>query len=393
MKMVKFNSIEQFAQVVKRVRTKHDFKEVKDVAVFSHDSPYPTLKFSGTPKIHGTNGGIAISKSGELTPQSRSRVLSLTSDNQGFAAFVYGATEVIKNGFRGLNDVVVFGEWCGQGIQKNVSINNFSKRFVVFAIKRLVDSTWVDLETLDVDLDVLNGSKIYLIQQFTDDRFKVDVDFEHPEVARNKLVELTNEVEKDCPVGRFFLNELHGLTVESNSCEIPVMFKTQVESTFGDERVKIEVKKDKIKFTSLTSDKTLTVGLNTTGEGVVWKQTENIEDTSMWFKVKGEKHAVSKNKVLSPVDVEKVKNVKEFVDAVCTDARLEQGIEYLKEMQLTVDRKNTGTYLKWVVSDVLKEEIDRLVESGLCVKDVTKAISDKSRVFWFAECEKTVTRG
>lgn len=387
MKMVKFNSIGQFASVVKHVRTKHDFKEVKDgVDVFEHISPYPTLSFSGTPKIHGSNAGIVVSESGELTAQSRNRTLSLTSDNQGFAAFVHGVAETIELGFLGLKDVVIFGEWCGLGVQKNVSINTFSKIFVVFAVKSSLDSSWVDLETLKVDLEVLNGSKIYLIRQFTDDRFKIDVDFEHPELARNKFVELTNEVEKDCPVGRFFLNELDGSTVGLGG--VPLSFKPQVKAVFKDELVNVDVNFNKIKFTGVDSKKELQVEVNTVGEGVVWKPVNSVEDSVLWFKVKGEKHTVSKCKVLSPVDVEKVKNVRDFVNAVCTQARLEQGIEYLKEMQIPVERNSTADYLRWVVKDVLKEEIDRLVDSGLCVKDVTKSISEKSRVFWFSTCEK-----
>lgn len=81
--MKKFPSIEQFRHVIRHVKVNHDFKGVGENgdAVYRHDSPYPTLTFTGTVKIHGTNAAIVKHSSGEIQYQSRENVLSLTKDS------------------------------------------------------------------------------------------------------------------------------------------------------------------------------------------------------------------------------------------------------------------------------------------------------------------------
>jgi hypothetical protein len=50
-----FTDIGQYRQVVREVRSHHDFagKDANGDAIYSHTSPYPTLKFRGTVKLHG----------------------------------------------------------------------------------------------------------------------------------------------------------------------------------------------------------------------------------------------------------------------------------------------------------------------------------------------------
>jgi len=45
----------------------------------------------------------------------------------------------------------------------------------------------------------------------------------------------------------------------------------------------------------------------------------------------------------------------------------------------------TGDYLRWVVTDILKEEADTMEASGLTAKDVGGAISKKAKMYWFAK--------
>ena len=47
-----------------------------------------------------------------------------------------------------------------------------------------------------------------------------------------------------------------------------------------------------------------------------------------------------------------------------------------------IDAKNTGEFLRWIVTDVLKEEKDTLEVSGLDEKKVKNAIVTKARM-WF----------
>ncbi len=95
------------------------------------------------------------------------------------------------------------------------------------------------------------------------------------------------------------------------------------------------------------------LGVSGVGEGVVWTCTGFGKE--FWFKVKGEQHMVSNVTKYKP-DVQTVENVNSFAKQVCLVTRLEQGLSYLKEMNLDHSNiKNMGTYIKWIVGDVIKE--------------------------------------
>lgn len=67
--MLKYPSIDQFRNVVRIVKTNHDYQgkdEVTGEVIYSHDSPYPTMSFKGTVKLHGTNAGIVKYKDNSI---------------------------------------------------------------------------------------------------------------------------------------------------------------------------------------------------------------------------------------------------------------------------------------------------------------------------------------
>jgi hypothetical protein len=122
---------------------------------------------------------------------------------------------------------------------------------------------------------------------------------------------------------------------------------------------------------------------NTCGEGIVF--TGHYKGSRHRFKVKDERHQSSKVKTLTAVDVEKLNSVKEFVDYAVTENRLNQGIEQVfTSNDETPDIKQTGPFVKWVSSDIFKEEMDTLIASGLEPKDVGSAISSKA-VKWYKQ--------
>jgi len=261
--MKKYNSIEQFRNVIRKVRTKHDFKGVDSDgnAIYSHDSPYPILKFKGTVKLHGTNAGIVLYKNGNLEYQSRSRVLSLQSDNMGFCTYMNGVN--LGSLFDSIyfeDYIAIYGEWCGEGIQKGVGISELSRRFVIFDV--CVDGVFLEHYGRDIP-----ESNIYCIENFK--TFEIDIDFNSPEEYQNKLIEWTLQVEEKCPVSKKF-------------------------------------------------------GVSGIGEGIVFTC---VSDRSLKFKSKGEKHSSSKVKVLNSVDVDRINDYKEFVEYACTENRLNQGLE------------------------------------------------------------------
>ncbi|EHO19724.1 hypothetical protein HMPREF9466_01655 [Fusobacterium necrophorum subsp. funduliforme 1_1_36S] len=52
-----------------------------------------------------------------------------------------------------------------------------------------------------------------------------------------------------------------------------------------------------------------------------------------------------------------------FIDSVLTKRRLEQGIEYFKEMEIPVTIQNITKFIKWVSEDVIREEENTILNS------------------------------
>ena len=317
--MIKYPSIEQLRSVVREVKSRHDFqgKDENGDAIYQHTSPYPTLEFQGTVKVHGTNASVIRTVDGEKIYQSRNRVLSLEKDNAQFMISMMNKDlDSLFNLFPPDLEVILYGEWCGDNIQKGVAITGLPKMFIIFGVR--VDGEWVEIPT-----NLKNTKQnIYNIMQFP--TYNISIDFENPELIQNKLIEETLAVEEECPVGKFF-------------------------------------------------------GVSGVGEGIVYTC---LEDRSIRFKSKGEKHSVSKVKTLNSVNVESVKEVMVFVDNVVTEARMNQSVDYLKEMGLEVSPKSTGDFLRWVVNDILKEETDTIVENQLDMKKVKSSVASKARL-WF----------
>ncbi|RLE20473.1 MAG: hypothetical protein DRJ50_10685 [Actinobacteria bacterium] len=306
--LYKFPSIGQFRNAVKDVR---------------HFNPSAKIPFQGTVKVHGTNAAVVIEPDGSVRYQSRSRIITPEDDNFGFAAWAEKLIDIFKEfTFEG-STVVLHGEFAGKGIQKGVAISDVEKFFYIFAaVARYPDGTKVDVFNQLIspeDCRILLSTDVY--EEY------ITIDFAFPEASQNKLAEMTEAVEKECPVGKW-------------------------------------------------------LGVSGAGEGIVWAAT--MPDWSIArFKVKGQKHSVSKVKELAQVDPEKVASVQKFIEYAATEGRLEQALQEVCEGD--ADRGKLGAFLKWVSSDVNKEEADVLETNGLTMKDVGKALSIKGREWFFAQ--------
>lgn len=350
--MIKFESIDQFRNTIRGVRDymlrKHGKRDENGELLREGQIkvPLPTLEFIGTVKLHGTNSSWNYNvKTDEVVCQSRNRVLTLESDNAGFAIWSHSNMDTIKEAFKALyaamegslvsdlitnliTNIVVYGEWAGPGIQKGVAISEIDRKsFFIFDIAIIYENG--DEEHFNHSMgfeDVITHIEdVYFMTYYK--TWVIEIDFENPEKVQNDLIKITEEVENCCPVGNAF-------------------------------------------------------GVEGVGEGVVWTHYLPDGDT-LRFKVKGEKHSVSKVKTLAAVDIEKINKVADFVDSVLTDARLEQGIQYLKEMGHPIDAKSTGHFVKWVASDVFKEEADTIVGNNLDSKMVGKQVSNEARKWFF----------
>lgn len=323
--MIKFPSIEQFRNVVRAARMDSDYRGKDDAgsAIYQHDKPYPELFFLGTVKLHGTNAAIVKYKD-RIEYQSRERVLDLQHDNHGFMLNMLSKDLTALFGeVRFEEHCAFFGEWCGSGIQSGVAISGLPKMFCIFALN--VDGRWYETQQSD------HSQQIYNVKDFG--LFGISVNFNNPEEAQNTLIETTNQVEGECPAGKFF-------------------------------------------------------GVNGVGEGVVW--TAKYRDEFYRFKVKGEKHSVSKVKTLASVDVEQVRNMEDFADQVITDSRLSQAVDWLVDNGKPLDQTSTGDFLRWIYNDVVKEEQDTIVANQLDPKKLGSVLSKKAREWWFKRLDSFV---
>lgn len=352
MTMSKYPSINQFRNVIKDVKDRNQFVGIDDagVAIFDRTIKLPVLKFTGTTKLHGTNAGIGFNFDDlhNYWTQSRVNIITPMKDNAGFAAYVHSRKHDFIEIFQGIqktltrylenydqfSGVVIYGEWCGGSIQKSVGINALGNMFVVFGIKLISKNldksanVWVNDDFIKTV--IVNDSEMSLYNIFTFGQWELDIDFNEPEQIQNKLIELTEQVEKECPCAFWF----------------------GVEKSVG--------------------------------EGIVWSHN-SIKFPNLRFKVKGSCHSSSKVKTLAPVDIEKVNSINECVDSIVTESRLNQGLEHLRMNGIELDQKNTGDFIKWVTQDCIKEEIDTILGNNLEVQDVMKGVSKKAKDWFFTQ--------
>lgn len=350
-KHISFPSIEQFRTVVTNINRHYNFTglDANGDAMYDTTLPKPKLTFKGTVKLHGTNAGVCYNKVDGIWAQSRENIITPESDNAGFAFFV----ETRKDAFMDLfsmiekrtnvenktsidttnNTISIYGEWCGGNIQKGVGICNLEKSFFIFGVKITPHVDPNDIEAVKknpaywIDCTDLGNSevKIYNINDF--ETYSIEIDFNMPQLVQNKLGELTIAVETECPVAKAF-------------------------------------------------------GFSGVGEGIVW--TCELNGVVHRFKVKGEKHSASKVRILAAVDVDKLNSIKEFVDYAVTESRFNQAIEKVFGTKEAMDVKKMGDFIRWIVTDVIKEETDTMAANGIEPKDVNKYVSSKAREMFFA---------
>lgn len=88
-----------------------------------------------TEKLDGTNASIYIGESGEFLVGSRTRWITPSDDNFGFAAWTYDNKEELLTLGVGHH----YGEWYGRGIQRNYGLTE--RRFSLFNVSRWSDDS------------------------------------------------------------------------------------------------------------------------------------------------------------------------------------------------------------------------------------------------------------
>jgi hypothetical protein len=350
-KHISYPSIEQFRNIIATVNREANFVGLDENgdAIYDTSKPKPVLTFKGTIKLHGTNFGVSYNSIEGMWAQSKENIITPQNDNAGSAFFV----ETNKDAFQQLfaevaekynidtttNTISIYGEWAGKGIQKGVAISNIEKSMFIFGVKITPFPKGEDDKTPAywVDSSFLRNpeKRIYNIEDFK--TYSIDIDFNLPQLAQNRIIEMTIEVEDECPVSK----ELGHIGIGEG-----------------------------IVFSHMTS------------KGKVYR-----------FKSKGEKHSkASKVTTLKPVDDVKLNKIIEIVNKVTPDWRLEQMLD--KTFDLInggkIDIKQMGMFIKNVMGDILKEESDILAEAGLEPKDISGKVAERSKNYFFAKQNEAV---
>lgn len=327
LKHYSYPSIPQFRTLLADLR--HSYRYIgqseNNKPMYDENKPLPTVRLTGTVKLHGANCSVVLTRDGIFYPQSKESLLNEEINCNGFYQFAMDRKDLfIKFLSRYLIDVpddveavVVYGEWCGPGIQKKVGVSQLEEPiFVIFDV-RLIDSTYEKGNTgfQDTKLFDLYSQKdrIYNVYSPGFPEWWVDLDVANPETVQQQLIDLTNAVEKQCPIAHTF-------------------------------------------------------GIEGRGEGIVWAIMHNGRKYRM--KVKGQKHSNTNVKVLAAPDVEKINSINEFIEYAFTENRYEQGLKHMLDNGIAITAENTNTFVRWVFSDVMKEETDTMVKNNISSKDI-----------------------
>lgn len=324
MELIKMVEIGQFRNVIKDIDYINRFAGVNDLGepIFKEQSP-PVLTFTGTVKLHGTNGAVCYDGL-NIWAQSKNNIITPEKDNAGFAQFVHSNMDYFENLLKSLYKgypIALFGEWAGKGVQPKVAISEIQKSFFIFGLK-VHDIGWVHL-----DFDIEDHPNIFKITDFK--TYDIEIDFSNSKLSQNKIIEMVEEVETECPVAKMF-------------------------------------------------------GFPGIGEGVVFKTY--FKGKSFIFKAKGEKHVNKcKVKTLPKVDDVKLQIIQDVSEKVTPAWRLEQ--MWSETFDIInggfPDIKKLGDFLRAVSNDIIKEDMDILNENGLSMKDVGGTVSKMAKTWFF----------
>lgn len=339
-KIIKYPSTVQFRNVVKSILERNSFVGLDEEgkAIYDPSIKKPLLTAKGTIKIHGTNAGVSYSNPHGLWAQSRENIITVDKDNAGFAFHAHSNEEFYTKSLKefadknnidlDINSITVFGEWAGTSIQKGMGITKHPKSLFVFGVKvakpgdEEFKSYWINSSDFPRDEE----NNIYNIYDFK--TFEMEIDFNRPDFAQNKMIEIMLEVERECPVAK----------------------------QLGHEGI---------------------------GEGNVW--TIEFKGEVYRFKVKGERHSKSKVKTIRKVDAVKLDKIHDIAEKVTPNWRLEQMLTETFDLINggSVNREGLGDYLRAVIKDVMKEDLDIIADASLEPKDVNKYISQIARDYFF----------
>lgn len=298
------------------------------------------VTYRGKVKLHGTNAGIAVDADGTVYAMSRTSVITPENDNVGFAKWVDSQKDALAAFAPPTGTIVLYGEWCGPGIQKGVAISQIKERvFAVFAAFRIEDDkrTGIIVEPIalkHVCEKAFGHEYDHVIPWFNEgERFTVDW---------TASAEDLEDV----------LSRINARVAEVEACD---------------------------PFTSKQ------FGVDGTGEGLVMYPVDSPQYdhfSALVFKAKGDAHRVMGKTKAAQADPTVMSSLREFAENACTVSRMEQGVRAVNEGELVFDMKKTGDFCRWISGDIEKECLSEMEASGIELKLGKNACVNYAKVWY-----------
>lgn len=114
---------------------------------------------------------------------------------------------------------------------------------------------------------------------------------------------------------------------------------------------------------------------------------ENVDLNNNPLTGNGTFHKGSKVKTVASVDVERIASVRELVSVVVTENRMRQMFDSMDDHQIERTIKNTGQFIKLVMADCFKEELDTITENGISGKEFAAMASPVIVKFYHANID------
>lgn len=308
-------------------------------------APVPII---GTVKLHGTHADILFHND-TITLQSRNTTnLLTTADNHGFATAMAPLTQPLLRlrdrfiaRWKALNPTAMLdptqpltlaGEWIGSNIQKGVALVHLSKRLIIISAKIngvwVPDSAYADIEAPEHAIYNISRGGVFHATLYPADPQRTIAELEPP----------AEKVAARCPFAASF-------------------------------------------------------GVEGEGEGIVWKIVPYVDEPRLWFKTKGGRFKPTfapAPKKLAEGEAEKREAAEAVARVWCSEGRLEQGWDYLRETGLERNMRGIGPFLKWVQRDVLVEERGYIQEHGIDEEALKREITAVAKSWYL---EKSVAEG
>lgn len=341
-KHISMPSIKKFSDAHFNIAQKCRYDGIDEFgeAKFNNSKILPILDVEGSVKLHGTNASICYNKN-EFWVQSKKQIITIEKDNVGFAFFVESSKNIFLELFKNIseeysinnnqNTITIYGEWAGKKIQGKVAISKIDRKFFIFGIKITpYDDSKVAYWVESSILDLKKYNSIYHIKQFK--VFNLKIDFNNPKPSSKIMKKMVDEVEKECPVAKYF--DVLGI-----------------------------------------------------GEGIVF-ETFYLDSIFRW-KLKGTEHTKRNKSNKRKINKEEEKIIDIIVEKITPEWRLSQMIEETFDIMNggKIDIKKMGNFIKAVNQDIIKEDLDVINEANLMPKDINKRVAKVARKYLIQRLE------